>query len=400
MFKTFIGGVHPEENKFYTANIPIRTAKPPDSVTIPMVQHTGAPCTPIVKVGEAVKKGQTIGLVEQFITSPVHASISGTVKEIKNLPHPVIDRSLSVVIASDGKDEWADDVKIRDDVEGLSRDEIVDIVKGECRWLEDRVVGINRLKIFNRLSTQDKILKQLDRIPPAIGCDKDDGDTKEKRNEEMLPQLRMGRLVRGQPNIQELSKSNKKNKRQSKDEPAVAVDPKKHDQGDEIALSPGRLLRGLEAPIDVNDQGHEDVAENLRFEKSRGLGHEYPQHADQPRKWVVPKVTPSGIPPGEKDKQEDAQITKSEEDWQFSYSVEKVKHYFRNPGAVHGIIRGWGPGEDRMVRNQSLILYEVAPINHLPPEISILYGLGIAKPNRAKEHDDEKDEGPFGPWLW
>ncbi|MBN1872133.1 MAG: electron transport complex subunit RsxC [Candidatus Omnitrophica bacterium] len=127
--KTFIGGVHPKENKFYTEDQPIKKAAVPEVVVIPMAQHTGAPCMPVVKVGETVKKGQLIGSVEQFIASPVHASTSGAVKEIKELPHPVVDKSLSVVIASDGKDEWADEIETRTDVRGLGRDDIIKIVK-------------------------------------------------------------------------------------------------------------------------------------------------------------------------------------------------------------------------------------------------------------------------------
>ncbi|MBL7071855.1 MAG: electron transport complex subunit RsxC [Candidatus Omnitrophica bacterium] len=129
MFKLFPGGVHPKENKGYTENKAIKQARLPLKVTIPMIQHTGAPCEPIVKVGEPVKKGQAIGRAEKFITSPVHASISGAVKEIDVTPHPTAGKALSVVIESDGKDEWSEHAKVRDSAKALSKDEIIDIVQ-------------------------------------------------------------------------------------------------------------------------------------------------------------------------------------------------------------------------------------------------------------------------------
>ena len=129
MFAAFTGGVHPEEKKEYTEGKAIKQAKHPSQVFIPMIQHTGAPCVPIVKVGDKVKKGQIIGEVEQFITSPVHASISGVVKEIRVVPHPSVGKSLSLVIESDGKDEWSESVRSRGDIANLGKEEIVDIVK-------------------------------------------------------------------------------------------------------------------------------------------------------------------------------------------------------------------------------------------------------------------------------
>lgn len=136
MFKAFSGGIHPEYKKEYTEDKAIRQAKFPSQVTIPMIQHTGAPCEPVVKVGDAVKKGQLIGKVEQFITSPVHASISGVVKEIKEVSHPTVDKSVSVVIESDGRDEWIESVKNRENVPNLGKEEIIDIIK------ESGIVGL------------------------------------------------------------------------------------------------------------------------------------------------------------------------------------------------------------------------------------------------------------------
>ncbi len=75
----------------------------PDTVAIPMQMHIGAPCTPTVKVGDTVLVGQKIGDSEQFVSVPIHASVSGTVKEIKEIPLGGGTVATAVVIASDGQ---------------------------------------------------------------------------------------------------------------------------------------------------------------------------------------------------------------------------------------------------------------------------------------------------------
>jgi len=86
--KTFPGGVHPPENKHLTAYKPVEDMPPPAKVIIPLHQHTGAPCEPLVQVGNEVREGQKIGDSKAFVSAPVHASISGRVTAIEPHPHP------------------------------------------------------------------------------------------------------------------------------------------------------------------------------------------------------------------------------------------------------------------------------------------------------------------------
>jgi len=58
MLKTFKGGIHPPYNKELTMSKAVEKAALPKKVIIPMGMHIGAPCEPIVKVGDTVKKGQ------------------------------------------------------------------------------------------------------------------------------------------------------------------------------------------------------------------------------------------------------------------------------------------------------------------------------------------------------
>ena len=100
----FFGGIHPKYNKEMSKRTPeVRTIEP-DTVVIPMVQHIGAPCTPLVKVGDRVLKGQKIGDGEGLCV-PVHASVSGMVKTIEPRPHVRGTDILAVVIENDHKNE-------------------------------------------------------------------------------------------------------------------------------------------------------------------------------------------------------------------------------------------------------------------------------------------------------
>ncbi len=76
---------------------------PPEQVILSMSQHVGAPCKPVVKVGDMVKVGQVVGESEQYISAPVHASVSGKVSAISMLTLPSGIRVEAVVIDSDGQ---------------------------------------------------------------------------------------------------------------------------------------------------------------------------------------------------------------------------------------------------------------------------------------------------------
>ncbi len=88
-----------------TRDMEPKRIKTPEEVCIPMSMHIGAPNTPLVKIGDKVKKGQLIGRAEAKITAPVHASVSGTVKGFASLPSVTNSEIRGIVIASDGLDE-------------------------------------------------------------------------------------------------------------------------------------------------------------------------------------------------------------------------------------------------------------------------------------------------------
>ena len=100
----FFGGIHPKYNKEMSKTTPEVKTIEPDVVVIPMVQHIGAPCTPLVKVGDRVLRGQKIGDGEGLCV-PVHASVSGVVKAIEPRPHVRGGLVNAVVIENDFKNE-------------------------------------------------------------------------------------------------------------------------------------------------------------------------------------------------------------------------------------------------------------------------------------------------------
>ena len=76
-----------------------------------MSQHIGAPCEPCVAVGDYVKIGQKIGDTDAFMSAPIHASVSGTVKEIKDVMNIGGRLVKTVVITNDNKNEMFEGIK-------------------------------------------------------------------------------------------------------------------------------------------------------------------------------------------------------------------------------------------------------------------------------------------------
>ena len=105
---TFKKGVHPEDWKKFTNAKAIEELPLPDMVYIPLQQHIGAPCKPLVQKGDRVKTGQKIAESDAFVSAPIHSSITGTVKKIAPHLHPMGTRVEMIQIERDkeGEEEW------------------------------------------------------------------------------------------------------------------------------------------------------------------------------------------------------------------------------------------------------------------------------------------------------
>jgi len=126
--KSFTGGIHPPYRKEATSTLQIERMAAPKTVIIPLQQHIGAPCEPLVAVGDHVLIGQKIGDSSAPISAPVHSSVSGKVVAIEQRPHPNGRLVMAVVIENDFADEKVD-VKPQPPLEQLSPEQIVKIVR-------------------------------------------------------------------------------------------------------------------------------------------------------------------------------------------------------------------------------------------------------------------------------
>ena len=105
---SFKRGIHPGyANKNATKAQPVREFVS-DAVSLVMGMHIGAPSQPCVKKGDEVKIGQVIGEPVGFLGIPVHASISGTVTAVEQIPYLAENPVTVVSIQNNFKEEWAE----------------------------------------------------------------------------------------------------------------------------------------------------------------------------------------------------------------------------------------------------------------------------------------------------
>ncbi|MFZ0389060.1 MAG: electron transport complex subunit RsxC [Calditrichia bacterium] len=108
---TFKGGIHPPEGKEFTEKKQIEVLPTPSTVYIPLQQHIGAPTEPLVQKAQVVKVGEKISDSDSFVSVPAHASISGKVKGVVDIYHPVSGKGKAIQIDHDGEDNWLETIQ-------------------------------------------------------------------------------------------------------------------------------------------------------------------------------------------------------------------------------------------------------------------------------------------------
>lgn len=103
-----IGGIHPPDSKL-SGNVPITPLPLPKMVTIPIIQHIGKPANIVVQRGDMVKTGQVIATHDGFVSSNIHASVSGRVGLIEEVMDSSGFKHMAVSIRVKG-DEWMEDI--------------------------------------------------------------------------------------------------------------------------------------------------------------------------------------------------------------------------------------------------------------------------------------------------
>ncbi|MCM1040280.1 MAG: electron transport complex subunit RsxC [Ruminococcus sp.] len=125
---TFVGGIHPYDGKDISKDKPIKAVLPKGDLVYPLSQHIGAPAKPIVEKGDHVLTGQKIAEAGAFVSAPIYATVSGTVKAIE--PRRVVtgDSVMSIIIENDGLYEEVDYGPVKP-LEEMSKEEIIERVK-------------------------------------------------------------------------------------------------------------------------------------------------------------------------------------------------------------------------------------------------------------------------------
>ena len=104
--RKFRGGVHPKDSKALSESKPIQDAPLLDTYKVIMHQNIGAPPELVVKKGDEVKKGDLLAKAGGFVSVPLHAPTSGTIKAIDKCPGPTGMAVPAIEITADGEDEW------------------------------------------------------------------------------------------------------------------------------------------------------------------------------------------------------------------------------------------------------------------------------------------------------
>ena len=169
---SFFGGIHPNENKHYAEDKQVQDFPAPEMLIIPMSQHIGAPCLPLVKKGDRVTMGQKIG-DNQGLCVPVHASVSGTVKAVEMRPHSSGTMIQSIVIQNDNLYELCPDItpRTQEDVDKLTPEELMNIIR------EGGIVGMGgatfptHVKLSSGIGKVDTIIVNAGECEPYIVAD-------------------------------------------------------------------------------------------------------------------------------------------------------------------------------------------------------------------------------------
>ncbi|MCI5699570.1 MAG: electron transport complex subunit RsxC [Lachnospiraceae bacterium] len=132
---TFKGGIHPYDGKELSKDKPILPILPQGEMVYLMSQHIGAPAKPVVVVGDRVLMGQKIAEAGGFVSAPIHASVSGTVKKLEKRRSVTGDYIDAIIIENDGQYEEIAYQKA-ESLEKLEKKEVLDRIR------EGGVVGM------------------------------------------------------------------------------------------------------------------------------------------------------------------------------------------------------------------------------------------------------------------
>ena len=100
---------------------------PQGELVYPLSQHIGAPASPVVAKGDRVLKGQKIAEAGGFVSAPIYASVSGTVKAIEPHVNPTGAKVNCIVVTNDGQYEEVEYPQPKP-LNELTKEEILNII--------------------------------------------------------------------------------------------------------------------------------------------------------------------------------------------------------------------------------------------------------------------------------
>ncbi len=154
---TFTGGIHPYDGKDMSKDKPIQDFLPRGEMVYPLSQHIGAPAKAIVVKGDRVLAGQKIAEAGGFVSAPVYASVSGTVKTIEPRRVAAGDLLMSIVVENDGLYEEIGFYP-QAPLEKMSREEIIDVIR------EAGIVGMGGAGFPTHVKLSPKDPKKIDYV--------------------------------------------------------------------------------------------------------------------------------------------------------------------------------------------------------------------------------------------
>lgn len=166
----FFGGIHPKYNKEMSTQVTTFHTIEPKVLVIPMQQHIGAPCSPLVQVGDKVRKGQKIGDGEGLCV-PVHASVSGTVIAVEPRPHTSGRMVNAVVIENDFRNESVPAQGMEQPLDQLDADAVLHAIR------EAGIVGMGgaafpgNVKAVSSMGHIDTLIANACECEPYITAD-------------------------------------------------------------------------------------------------------------------------------------------------------------------------------------------------------------------------------------
>ncbi|KAF3984161.1 MAG: electron transport complex subunit RsxC [Methylococcales symbiont of Hymedesmia sp. n. MRB-2018] len=127
--KTFPKGIHPEGFKEETHDHQARRLPFAHQIILPLSQNIGKPAIPIVHIGQQVQRGEVIAKADGFMSVPLHASVSGSIKKIDLVPNARGNKEQAIIINTALSSAQTHIIGSSNDFASMSRKDLIQAVQ-------------------------------------------------------------------------------------------------------------------------------------------------------------------------------------------------------------------------------------------------------------------------------